>query len=63
MGFGDYFDDLKVQLRVVGHDAVRSPMSAADMLGAVPLSFSGGVTCSRRLARWLAVSAECGGPS
>jgi hypothetical protein len=34
MGYGDFCNDLQMQLRVVGHDAVRSPMSTADMLGA-----------------------------
>ncbi len=34
MGCGDFCYDLQMQLCVVGHDAVRSPMSTADMQGA-----------------------------
>ena len=37
-----FLRSLEVQLRVVGHDAVRSPMSTTDMLGAAPFFFVGG---------------------
>ena len=37
-----FLRSLEVQLRVVGHDAVRSPRSTTDMLGAAPFFFVGG---------------------
>ena len=40
MGCGDSSNDLQMQLPVVGHDAVRSPMSTADMLGLGSTLFS-----------------------
>ncbi len=42
--------DRQMQLRGLGHDAVRSPVSTADFLGAEPVPF-GGVTCSICLPR------------
>ncbi len=39
-GLRRFHYDLRMPLRVVGHDAVRCPMSTADMLGAGSTVFS-----------------------